>query len=124
MSMNVYTGLKPFCFIHKHFLQICFLCMQLLQFSIHYACVGDHDTLQILTTKSTYRSLSAQRLPERTVLTDKHNHTDLEYWFVFRTAACFGCPYQPSSDRHRFARRLKRRERPLLTKIGVKLSLL
>jgi len=29
--------------------------------------VGDHDTLQILTTKPTYRSLSAQQLSERTV---------------------------------------------------------
>ena len=46
----------------------CFLCTQLLQFLIHYACVGDHVTIQILTTKSTYRSLSAQRLPEHTVL--------------------------------------------------------
>jgi len=30
--------------------------------------VGDHNTLQILTTKSTYRSLSAQQLSKRTVL--------------------------------------------------------
>jgi hypothetical protein len=24
----------------------CFLCTQLFQFLVHYACVGDHDTLQ------------------------------------------------------------------------------
>ena len=65
MSTSVCTGQNPFNFIRKHFLQIClrcFLCTQLLQFLIDQACVGDHDTLQILTTKSTYRSLSAQRL--------------------------------------------------------------
>ena len=30
-------------------------------------CVGHHDTVQILTTKSTYRSLSTHRLSESTV---------------------------------------------------------
>jgi hypothetical protein len=42
-----------------------FLCTQLLQFLAHQACMGDHDTL---TTKSTYLTLSARRLYERTVL--------------------------------------------------------
>jgi hypothetical protein len=43
----------------------CFLRTQLLQFLTHLVCVGDHDTL---TTKFTFHSPSAQKLPERTVV--------------------------------------------------------
>jgi hypothetical protein len=43
----------------------CFLSMQLLQFLAHYACVGDHDKLQILLLPT---DLSVQRLSERIVV--------------------------------------------------------
>jgi len=72
MSTSVYRGLNPFNLysqtLSADLLVRCYLSVQLLQFLIHWLCVGDHDTLQILTTKSTYRSLSAQWLSERTVL--------------------------------------------------------
>jgi hypothetical protein len=53
MSTSVCTGLNPFQFIRKHFSADrpvrCFLCTLLLQFLIHYACVGDTDN-QIYVT--------------------------------------------------------------------------
>jgi hypothetical protein len=52
MHTSVYTDLNPFNFIRNDFQQISFadvsLCKHLLQFLTHSACVGDHDTLQIL----------------------------------------------------------------------------
>jgi hypothetical protein len=44
------------------------------------------------------------------ILTDKHNRTDLMCWFLFSTATCFRCLHQPSSGRHRFTTKLKKRE--------------
>ena len=62
MSTSVYTGLNTFNFYSQKLpadlLVRCFLCTQLLQFLIHYACVDDHGTLQP----------SAQRLSELPVL--------------------------------------------------------
>jgi len=42
-------------------------------------------------------------------------------WFLFDTVACFGCPYQPSSGRHRFKKRVQKGESSLLQTVGVKL---
>ena len=82
MSTSVYTGLNTFNFYSQKLpadlLVRCFLCTQLLQFLIHYACVGDHDTLQNSTTKSTYRSLSAQQLSEHVY----QNYSVYVYVFV------------------------------------------
>ena len=59
MSTSVYTGLNPFSFIRKHFLQIW------IQWNATQQPTS--TATSILTTKSTYRSLSAQRLSEHTV---------------------------------------------------------
>jgi hypothetical protein len=60
VSTSFYTGLNPFNFIRKHFLQIC----------VRKVAVHLQKVLEVMST-SVYtglnRSLSAQRLSERTV---------------------------------------------------------
>jgi len=66
MSTSVYTGLNPFNFIPKCFLQICLWD----EYSEISGTQQQHISTitSILTAICTYRSLSAQRLSERTVL--------------------------------------------------------
>jgi hypothetical protein len=66
MSTSVDTGLKPFNFIRKHFLQICL-------WDVSNVC--SYWSFRLLSVRgrsqytAEYRSLSAQRLSERTVYT-------------------------------------------------------
>jgi hypothetical protein len=65
MSKSVYTGLNPFNFIREHFLQIRFWRVSYVRGYCSFVLIKPSS---ILTTKSTFRSLSAQRLSERIVL--------------------------------------------------------
>jgi hypothetical protein len=64
MYTSVYTGLKPFNFIRKHFQQICLWDVSYVRSYCGFKLIMCSS---ILTTKPTYCSLSAQRLSERTV---------------------------------------------------------
>jgi hypothetical protein len=74
MSTSVCTGLNPYNFIRKQFLRIC-----VRKYAVHFYKVLEVmstsvDTNTSTNTKSTYRSLSAQRLSEHTVFRiERHN---------------------------------------------------
>jgi hypothetical protein len=69
MSTSVDTGLNPFNFTLKHFLQICLWDVSYERSYCSFYLIKHTSTVtSTLTTKSTYRSLSAQRLSERTVV--------------------------------------------------------
>jgi hypothetical protein len=63
-STSVYTGLNPFNFIRKHFLQICLWYVSYVRSYCSFLLI---KRASIVTTKCTYRSPSAQRLSERTI---------------------------------------------------------
>ena len=47
-----------------------------------------------------HRNRNCSPVLKSVILTDKHNHTDLMYWFLFSIAACFGRLHHLSSGRH------------------------
>jgi hypothetical protein len=69
MSTSVDTGLNPFNFIRKHFLQICLWDVSNVRSYCNFISLSVRGQSRY-TAK--YRSLSAQRLSERTIQIDKH----------------------------------------------------
>jgi hypothetical protein len=65
MSTSVYTGLNPFNFIRKHFLQIC---VRKVAVNLTKGVGNDIHERLYRPEPVPYRSLSAQRLSGRTVL--------------------------------------------------------
>jgi hypothetical protein len=61
MSTSIYTGLKPFNFIRKHFLQMCLWDVSYERSYCRFKLIKHTSTAtSILSTRSTYHSLSAQ----------------------------------------------------------------
>jgi len=107
-----------------------------------FGCAPDNDRgkTEILGEKSATFQFHLPQTPHRLVwycpraqdktlkpklkwlLTDKQNHTNLIYRFLFSSTTCFDYLHQPSSGRHRFTK--SKKERSLLTNSGVKLLLL
>ena len=65
MSTSVYTGLSPFNFIRKHFLQICF-------WDVSYVC--SFSFIKLVWAITIHRSLSAQQLSDCTVYRVIHKY--------------------------------------------------